>query len=140
MTDWKNLPAGPELRYLIAQRLGWHMRKIWVGSNGIEYDYMIYNNDDHLVYQREITAADLEDEPAAEWATWLAAMDDEDMPLWDEDPDETIDLTYGLDYAVRAENGLFIAWVQSEAHTGTAETEALAIVRAWLAATEETED
>lgn len=136
MTDWQHLPAGPELRHIIAERVGWHMRKIWVGSNGIEYDYLIYNNDDHLMYQREIAAGEQADEAALVQQTWLEAMSDLDCPLWDEDIAEARELAYGLDFAIEPNGNTFTAWVQSREFTGTGPTEALALVRAWLAATE----
>lgn len=133
---WKDLPAGHELRQLVALRLGWHMRKIPVGSNGIEYDFFIYDNDDRIVYQREITARDLENEQAAVEQTWLAAMEDNNCPRWDEELSEALDLAYGMERHVWHENGRALAWVKSEAFTAGAETESLAVVRAWLAATE----
>lgn len=137
MTGWKSLPAGPHLRRIIAQRLGWHMRKVWVGSGGIEYDYLIYNNDDHLVYQREITRAELQNEQAAEDRTWLEAMQHENCPLWDEDLDEALDLAYGLKHDIHQSNGTYRAWVGSSQFTGEADSQPLAVVRAWLAATED---
>jgi hypothetical protein len=137
MTSWKTLLAGPHLRRIIAERLGWHMRKVWVGSGGIEYDYLVYNNDDHLVYQSEITADDLADEQTAEDQTWLEAMQDEDCPLWDHDFEEALDLAYGLEYNLIETEGIYSAWVKSSQYTGEAETKPLALVRAWLAATED---
>jgi hypothetical protein len=136
MNAWQNLPAGPQLRQIIAERLGWHMRKIPVGSNGIAYDYLIYNNDDHLMYQREIAANDLTDEAAHIAQTWLAAMNDPDCPRWDEDIQEAHDLAYGRAYAVQPTPDGFTAWVQSPDYTGTGTTKALALARAWLASTD----
>jgi hypothetical protein len=137
MPSWNTLPVGPQLRRLIAERLGWHMRKVWVGSGGIEYDYLVYNNDDHLIYQREITADDLADEQTAEDQTWLEAMQHEDCPLWDQDLDEALDLVYGLEYRIDESNGVFRAWVESPQYPGEAEAKPLALVRAWLTATED---
>ncbi|MGQ9887712.1 MAG: hypothetical protein ACUVSX_04395 [Aggregatilineales bacterium] len=72
--------ASPELRRLVAQRLGWHMRKVWVESRGVEYDYIVYDNNDRYIFQQKITAADLQDEAAAAEAVWLAAMRDDNCP------------------------------------------------------------
>ena len=138
MTNWQNLSAGPELRQIIAERLGWHMRKTPVGSNGIAYDYLIYNNDDHLMYQREIATHEQADEATLTAQTWLAAMSDPDCPRWDEDIEEARDLTYCTDYAVQQTPDGFAAWVRSPEYTSTAPTEALALARAWLASTEAT--
>lgn len=140
MISWKDLAPGPALRRIIAERRGWHIRKILVGSGDIAYDYFVYNEDDMLVYQREITNDDLADEAGAEQVTWLQAMDDEDCPRWDEDLDEAEYLVYGLDYDIRAHEGHFHAWVTAPEHSGTGASEALALVRAWLAATEGQDD
>ena len=140
MTTWHTLPAGPELRRIIAERHGWHMRKTWVGSGSVEYDYLIYNEDDMLMYQREISGAEAADAAQAESMTWLAAMREEDCPRWDEDLTEALDLIYGLDHAVEVQDGQHHAWVEALEHRGVAETQALALVRAWLAATEGRDD
>ena len=137
MTHWQDLPAGPELRVVIAQRLGWHMRQAWVGSNGIEYDYLIYNDADHLVYQREISSDDQSDEETLTSQTWLAAMNDPDCPRWDEDVTEVRDAIFGQDFEVQKTPTGYVAWVNSPTHEATAATEALALVKAWLAATED---
>lgn len=129
---WKNLPAGPPLRRIIADALGWHMRKIWVGSRGIEYDFLVYDQYDTIVYQRAIMPEDLHDEEATTEDVWLAAVQDEDAPFWDEDLDEAEEIVFRYPYKVWEENGGAIAWVHSEAFTAQAETPALALVRAWL--------
>ena len=136
-SSWQDLPAGPHLRRVIAQRLGWHLRKNPVGVNGIAYDYLVYNNDDHIVYQREITAEDLQDEEVITNQTWLEAMSDEDCPRWDEDSAEARDLVYGMDHKIWQVDGRVSAWVKSDSFTGSGDTESLALVRAWLAATED---
>ncbi len=133
---WKNLPSGPQLRRVIAERLGWHLRKIWVGSAGVEYDLLIYDNDDRLAYQREITAAELENEAAAIDETWSAAMEDENCPRWDEDAVEALDLAFGMAHQISQDGDTIRVWVKSAEFSGEAETKALAAVRAWLAATE----
>jgi hypothetical protein len=136
MTVWQALPAGPELRCFIAERRGWHMRKIWVGSGGVEYDFLVYNNDDMLVFQREIDAAALADETQAERQTWLSAVNDDDCPRWDEDLDEAKDLVYGMDHNIQAQGEAFTAWVIAPDHSASGPTQALALVRAWLLVTE----
>ncbi len=133
MTDWQELPAGPELRQIIAERLGWHIRKIWVDSHGIDYDYLVYNNDDHLMYQREIASGEALGEATITKQVWQAAMKDPDCPRWDEDVAEARDLAYGLDYHIQPTVAGFTAWVKSPEYVGQAHTEALALVRAWLA-------
>lgn len=133
---WRQLPAGPALRRIIAERLGWHMRRVWVSSDGVEYDCFVYDHEDRIVYHQALTADDLTNEQAAIERIWHAAMQDENCPLWDEDPDEAQDLAYGMMRKVWRENGSIYAWVRSTEFTGEAESEPLAIVRAWLAATE----
>lgn len=140
MTTWHTLAAGPELRRLVAERLGWHMRKTWVGTSSVEYDYLIYNEDDMLMYQREIGSAEASDAQQAETDTWLEAMRDEDCPRWDEDLLDARDLVYGLDHAIEQQDGQYHAWVDAPQHQGAAPTEALALVRAWLTATENQDD
>lgn len=134
---WRHLPAGAALRRIVAERLGWHLRKVWVGSAGIEYDFLIYDNDDRLVYQREIRAADLEDEGAAVDQTWLYAMEDEACPRWDQDLDEARDLAFGMDQRIWQAGSTMYAWVKSSQYAGEADTQPLAVVRAWLAATQD---
>lgn len=126
------MPPGPKLRRLIAERLGWHMRKVWVGSRGVEYDYIVYDNDDRRVFQQEITAADLQNEPAAAEAVWLAAMDDDNCPRWDENLNDATWLVVGHDYKIWREGDRFCAWVSMPEHAACASTEALALVQAWL--------
>ncbi len=126
------MPASPELRRLVAERLGWHMRKVWVGSRGVEYDYIVYDNNDRHIFQQEITAADLQDEPAAAEAVWLAAMRDDNCPRWDEDLNDATWLVVGQDYKIWREGDRACAWVGTPEHAACAATEALALVRAWL--------
>ena len=132
MTDWQHLPPGPELRRKIAQSAGWHMRKIPVSSGGVAYDFFIYDNDDRLAFHREITPDDLQDEDQAITETWLAAMQDEDTPRWDEDLEDALWLIDKKPHQTRLENGSYQAWVSTEDYQGQGETEPLALMRAWL--------
>jgi hypothetical protein len=134
---WKSLPSGPELRRIVAERRGWHIRKIWVGSGGVEYDHYVYDNDDRIAYHREIKSGDATEDEAAFTQTWLEAMNDPDCPRWDEDLTEALDLAYGMQREIRQENGTVHAWVKSSTFTAAADTEPMAIVLAWLAATED---
>ena len=134
---WKNLPAGPELRRIIAERRGWHIRKIPVGSGGVDYDHYVYDNDDRIAYHRAIMSGDEMDDETAFAQTWLEAMNDPDCPRWDEDLAEALDLAYGMERDIRQENGRVHAWVKSLSFNAAADTEPLAVVRAWLAATED---
>lgn len=136
MTNRQTLPPGPELRRIIAQRTGWHMRKVFVGSQGIEYDFIVYDNDDRMIYLREITAEDLHDEDATTRRVWLEAMNDEECPRWDEDTEDALWLIDQTPYQVSATNGQFNAWVGQTACAGSADVEALALMRAWLAWTD----
>ncbi len=137
MSDWKNLSPGPELRRIIAHRLGWHMRKIWVGTGEIEYDFLVYNNDDHLVYQREVSASDMANEDTITEHTWIEAMNDEDCPRWDENLEDTLDLTYGMDSDIQANGSIYRAWVKSPQFAAEAPTKPLALAYAWLEATDQ---
>ena len=132
MTSWQTMKPGPELRRIIAQRIGWHMRKVYVGSQGIEYDFIVYDNDDRMIYLREIKPEDLQDEEATTHAVWLEAMKNEDSPRWDEDVDDALWIIDQTPYSVQHTNGQFNAWVGEAAYTGSAEAEALALMRAWL--------
>lgn len=123
---------GPALRCAIAQCLGWHLRKIRVGSRGIEYDYVIYTHDDRRIYQQEMTAADLSDEQAAAAAVWHAAMNSENCPRWDENLNDATWLVVGLDYKIWREGDRACAWVGAPQHAACAAAEALALARAWL--------
>jgi hypothetical protein len=120
---------------VIAERLGWHMRKIRVGSRGIEYDYIVYDSDDRYVYQQEITAADLDDEPGTAASVWLAAMTGDNCPRWDENLNDATWLVIGLDYKIWREADRACAWVGTPQYSACAAAEALALVRAWLAYT-----
>ena len=133
MSGWQNLPAGSELRQFIARRAGWHMRKIWVGSRGIEYDFIVYDNDDRMIYQREITADDLRNEEKAAHEVWLAAMEDDETPRWDEDVADALWLIDRTPRQSWQENGQFHVWVGTEQYSAHGETESLALMRAWLA-------
>ena len=137
MTDnhWSKLPPGPQLRRIIAERLGWHMRKIPVGHEGIAYDYLIYDNNDRFIYQREAKPDELENEATIIDQTWMAAVQDDECPPWDEDLSEALDLAYGMEREIWQENGTVYAWVKSTDYPAEADTEPLAVVRAWLAAT-----
>ncbi len=130
--DGRDMPSGPALRRVIAARLGWYMRKIQVGSRGVEHDYVVYDGDDRRVYQQEITAADLADEQAAAAAVWLAAMSSDNCPRWDENLNDATWLVVGLDYKIWREAGHAWAWVGTPAHAASAADEALALARAWL--------
>ncbi|MBZ0291901.1 MAG: hypothetical protein K8L99_04965 [Anaerolineae bacterium] len=132
MTDWQNLPSGPALRHQIARSAGWHMRKIPVSTNGVEYDFFIYDNDDRLAYHREVTSADLENEAQTEDETWLAAMEDEDTPRWDEDLDDALWLIDRNPYKLWQSEDQFHAWVGEEQYAAQGDTEPLALIRAWL--------
>jgi hypothetical protein len=134
---WKNLRPGPELRRIIAERLGWHIRKIPVGSGGVAYDHFVYDNDDRIAYHRAVGTQDTTSDEAAFTQTWLEAMNDPDCPRWDEDLSEALELAYGMERKVWQHNGSVQAWVKSPSFTAAAETEPLAVVRAWLAATED---
>lgn len=127
-----NTLTGPALRRTIAERLGWHMRKIWVGSRGVEYDFIIYDNDDRHVYQQEITTVDLQNEQDTVDVVWIAAMSDENCPRWDENLNEATWLVIGHDYKIWREDDLVCAWVGTPEHKASGATEALALVRAWL--------
>lgn len=129
---WKDLPAGPQLRRIIVDALGWHMRKIWVGSRGIEYDFLVYDQYDRLVYQRAIMPEDLENEDQTTEDVWMEAVQDEECPLWDEDLDEAEDIVFRYPYKVWEADGIASAWVHAPEFTAQAETPALALVRAWL--------
>lgn len=131
-SEWLQLPAGPALRRIVAQRLGWHMRKIWVGSNGVEYDFIVYDNDDRYIFQREISPGEAQDDQAATDRTWLEAMNDEAVPRWDEDLNEARWLIGAADHRVWMENGMAHAWVGAAQHQTQADSESLALVRAWL--------
>lgn len=133
---WKSLPPGPELRRIIAERRGWHIRKIPVGSGGVAYDHFVYDNDDRIAYHRAIMSSHVADEEMAYTQTWLEAMNDPDCPRWDEDLAEALDLAYGMEREIWQDNGNILAWVKSPAFAASADTEPLAVVRAWLAATE----
>ncbi|MBZ0299167.1 MAG: hypothetical protein K8J31_05480 [Anaerolineae bacterium] len=139
MTDypWSTLPAGPTLRRIVAERLGWHIRKIWVGSGGVEYDLFVYDHDDRIAFHYALTKDHLADEQAAVDQAWHEAMEDEDCPRWDEDLAEALDLAYGMDRSVGPEDSMFRAWVRSDEFSATAATEPLAVVRAWLRATDD---
>ena len=137
MSGWQNLPAGSELRQFIARRAGWHMRKIWVGSRGIEYDFIVYDNDDRMIYQREITANDLRNEEKTAHEVWLAAMEDDETPRWDEDVADALWLIDRTPRQSWQDNGQFHAWVGTEQYSARGETEPLALMRAWLAWTED---
>lgn len=130
--DGRDMPSGPALRRVIAARLGWYMRKIQVGSRGVEHDYVVYDGDDRRVYQQEITAADLADEQATAAAVWLAAMSSDNCPRWDENLNDATWLVVGLDYKIWREAGRAWAWVGTPAHAASAADEALALARAWL--------
>ena len=137
VSDWQNLSPGPELRRIIADRLGWHMRKTWVGTGEIEYDFLVYNNDDHLVYQREVNPTDMANEDAITEQTWLDAMNDEDCPRWDENLEDALDLTYGMSSDIKENGSAYHAWVKSPEFTAQAPTKPLALVYAWLEATDQ---
>jgi hypothetical protein len=122
---------------MIAERRGWHIRKIPVGSGGIAYDHYVYDNDDRIAYHRAIPASDATEDEAAFAQTWLEAMNDPDCPRWDEDLAEALDLAYGMEREIRQEDDRVYAWVKSSAFSALADTEPLAIVLAWLAATED---
>ena len=134
---WKSMLPGPELRRIIAERRGWHIRKIPVGSGGVDYDHFVYDNDDRIAYHRAVESGDEADDETAFTQTWLEAMNDPDCPLWDEDLAEALDLAYGIEREIWQENGSIQAWVKSPAFIASANTEPLAVVRAWLAATED---
>lgn len=134
---WKNLAPGPELRRIVAERLGWHIRKIPVGSGGVAYDHFVYDNDDRIAFHRAIATEDNSEDTAAYTQTWLEAMNDPDCPRWDEDLAEALDLAYGMERTIQHENGHVSAWVKAPAYGAIAATESLAVVRAWLAATED---
>lgn len=131
-TEWLQLPAGPALRRIVAQRLGWHMRKIWVGSNGVEYDFIVYDNDDRYIYQREITPEEAQEDSSATESTWLEAMNDDAVPRWDEDLNDARWLVGAAKYQVWVEDGMAHAWVGADHHRAQADSESLALVRAWL--------
>lgn len=129
---WKDLPAGPALRRIIVDALGWHMRKILVGSRGIEYDFLVYDQYDTIVYQRAITAEGMANEAQTTEDVWMEAVQDSECPRWDEDLDEAEDIVFRYEYKVWEADGQAFAWVHSPAFTAQAETPALALVRAWL--------
>jgi hypothetical protein len=135
VTQWKNLSAGPALRRVVAERLGWHMRKVWVGSGGIAYDFFVYDQDDRIVYHHAVTADAMQNEPTAIDTAWLGAMQDENCPRWDEDLEEALDLAYGMAHKVWSEGVVYHAWVKSDTFSAQATTAPLAVVRAWLVAT-----
>ncbi len=137
MSDWRNLPEGVELRYLIAERAGWHMRKIWVGSRDVEYDFIVYDNDDRMIYQREITAEDLQEEEKTIHEVWLSAMEDEDTPRWDDNLEDALWLIDRTPYQSWQTDRQFQAWVGAKQYSAQGETEPLALMRAWLAWAEE---
>lgn len=132
MINWQTLSPGPALRCQVARTAGWHMRKIPVGTDGV-YDFFIYDNDDRIAYHREITSADLENITQAEDETWLAAMQDEDTPRWDEDMDDALWLIDRNPYQLWQADGRFHAWVGEKQYAAQGETEPLALIRAWLA-------
>lgn len=133
MTNWRELSPGPELRRIIAERLGWHMRKVWVGSGGVEYDYIVYDDADRFVYQREMTKGDLIDEQAATDAVWREAVESDESPHWDSNDNDAMWLIVNGEYKLWQTGDTHHAWVESADFSGSGPTEALAIVRAWLA-------
>jgi hypothetical protein len=128
----QTLPAGVELRRQIAIKAGWHMRKIWVGSRGIEYDFIIYDNDDRMIYQREITAEDLKDERLVTESVWLEAMADDETPRWEENIEDALWLIDRTPYNLQQNDHGYHAWVGAEHYSATAGTQPLALLRAWL--------
>lgn len=133
MTDWQTLPPGPLLRWKIARSAGWHMRKIPVNTGDIACDFFIYDNDDRLAYHRAITFEELQDEEAVIAATWIAAMNDDDTPRWDEDMDEALWLIDRSPYEIHPADTGYRVWVGAEQYTGHGETKPLALMRAWIA-------
>lgn len=136
MTDWRTLPPGPQLRRIIAEHKGWHMRKIWVGSGGVEYDYIVYDEGDRYIHQCELSKEDLSDPESAEARVWLEAMESDECPRWDEHDNDAMWLIVQGEYKLWQDGGMHHAWVSAPEYNGSGPTEALAISRAWLAWTE----